>query len=144
MHRRSSSVKIWRLLAATLIAILILGWTPTSAQAFHKYPKWKCGYHWNKGKWAMKQLIKCQAKRKGLAGWKAIKVADCESDINPSATGGGGLYRGLFQQHGGYWPGRAKAFGFGGWSAYNGRANAFVSIAMAKGSGWNSHWPVCG
>jgi hypothetical protein len=141
---RTGRARLGRVLAAVLAALLLWAWAPQPAEAFHKYPKWKCGYHWTKGKWHRKKLIKCQAERKGLSARKAIQVARCESGLNPSATGGGGLYLGLFQQHSGYWPERAQSAGFGGWSAYNGRANAFVSLAMAASSGWTNHWPVCG
>jgi hypothetical protein len=133
-----------RLLAVALAALLVWALAPQPAGAFHKFPKWQCGYHWEQGKWHRKQLIKCQAQRKGLSGAKAINVANCESHLDPNAKGGGGLYLGLFQQHKGYWPERARSAGFAGCSAFNGRANACVSLAMAKRSGWTSHWPVCG
>src|SRR3989337_1168727 len=72
---------LMQVVAVVLAALLLWAWAPHSAEAFHKFPKWKCGYHWEKGKWHRKQLIKCQAARKGLRGPKAISRADCESHL---------------------------------------------------------------
>jgi hypothetical protein len=35
-----------------------------------------------------------------------------------------------------YWPGRAAAYGFPGWSAFNARANIIVTMEMAQRDGW--------
>lgn len=131
-----------RFLIPLVLALLVAG-TCQPAAAFHKHGRWECGWHWAKGRWHTKQLIRCQAERKGLDPAKAVRVAKCESGLNPRAVSSSGTYLGLFQQHRGYWPGRAATYGFAGWRALNGRANAFVSLAMAASGGWGD-WPVCG
>ncbi len=56
--------------------------------------------------------------------------------FNPKAYGSGD--GGVFQQAIQYWPGRAKEYGFPGWSMYKGRANVIVSIRMAHRNGWGA------
>ena len=63
-----------------------------------------------------------------------MSVARCESGFRPRAYSGGNA--GVFQQRVVYWRGRARRFGFRGWSVYNGRANVIVSIRMAHTTGW--------
>jgi hypothetical protein len=48
----------------------------------------------------------------------------------------GGSYLGLFQQSANYWAGRARAYGYGGRSAFDPTANAAVSMGMVRDGGW--------
>jgi hypothetical protein len=66
---------------------------------------------------------------------KAIRVAQCESGLNPRAVGGGGLYYGMFQ-FGAY---ARSTYGF----AWDARTQAFAAAAMRRAEGWGP-WPVCG
>jgi hypothetical protein len=84
---------------------------------------------------ACEAMIRSVASRYGVDPSSAVSVARCESGLNPSASNGGS-YLGLFQQSARYWPGRASAYGYGGASAYNGRANASVSMGMVRDGGW--------
>lgn len=68
-----------------------------------------------------------------------VKIARCESGLNPNSVGGGGLYLGVYQQHAKYWPARAARYGFAGASPFDANANVAVSIAMMRG-GMYSHW----
>lgn len=82
-------------------------------------------------------LIRSEFNRRGLDGNAAVRVAQCESTLNPHATNGS--HDGLFQQARAYWPDRARTYGVPGQSAFNPRANIVVSAGMVAGSGW-SHW----
>jgi len=68
-----------------------------------------------------------------------IKIAKCESGMNPNSIGGGGLYLGVFQQHSKYWPARAARAGFAGASPFDANANVAVSIHMMRTAGYG-HW----
>jgi hypothetical protein len=68
-----------------------------------------------------------------------VKIARCESGLNPNSVGGGGLYLGVYQQHSKYWAARAARYGFAGASPFDANANVAVSIAMMRG-GMYSHW----
>lgn len=71
-----------------------------------------------------------------------IKIARCESGLNPGSVGGGGLYLGVYQQHKNYWASRAATAGFAGQSPLNANANIAVSIWMMRTSGYH-HWKNC-
>jgi hypothetical protein len=86
---------------------------------------------------ACEAMIRSVAGRYGVDPSSAVSVARCESGLNPSASNGGS-YLGLFQQSARYWPGRASAYGYGGASAFNGRANASVSMGMVRDGGWGA------
>jgi hypothetical protein len=86
---------------------------------------------------ACEALVRSVASRYGVDPSSAVAVARCESGLNPSASNGGS-YLGLFQQSATYWAGRASAYGFAGASAFNGRANASVSMGMVRDSGWGA------
>ena len=103
-----------------------------------------CDFEWQRGDWHVKQLIRCAAHRWPVPGgaYKAIAVADCESDLNPSAYNSGG-YAGLFQQSTRYWTSRARVFGQSSRSVYNGRANIIVSIRMAHSTRSWGDWAGC-
>ncbi len=127
-----------RVLAAALMpALLVPVLTAATAHANDaKVPDRVCDYDWSKGKWQIKQLIKCAARRWDVSGGpeKALSVARCESRYDPDARSGSHL--GVFQQASAYWPGRAKTYGFPDYSAFNGRANVIVSVRMAHKVGW--------
>jgi hypothetical protein len=65
----------------------------------------------------------------------ALYVANRESKFHPNAynpSGCAGIYQHMLR----YWPGRAAAYGFRGWSAFNARANIIVTMRMVNRSGW--------
>ncbi|HEY7399780.1 MAG TPA: hypothetical protein VH989_02660 [Actinomycetota bacterium] len=126
---------------ALLLAPALLPQTPALAvtTTANTVPDRVCDYHWKKGTWQLKQLIRCSARRWQVAGGpdKAVAVARCESNLNAKAYNPGG-YAGVFQQAVNYWPGRSKTFGFKHRSVFNGRANIIVSIRMAHRYGWSA------
>jgi hypothetical protein len=83
-------------------------------------------------------LIRSVFSARGLDGDAAVRVAQCESGLNPRASNGG-RFLGLFQQAAVYWGGRSAQYGMAGRSAFDPYANAVVSAGMVAGSGW-SHW----
>jgi hypothetical protein len=69
-----------------------------------------------------------------------LYVANRESDFEPRAYNSSTGASGVFQHLRRYWPGRADVFGFGGWSAFNARANIMVTMRMVHRMGDWSHW----
>jgi hypothetical protein len=135
-----------RALVAALIGASLLALAPpTAATEAQEVPFEVCNYDWQQGRWHVKQLIRCAAKRWGSPGGpaKAIEVARCESGLRPRAYNPNG-YAGLFQQATRYWPGRADAFGMPDRSVFNGRANIIVSVRMARSMRSWSAWAGCG
>jgi hypothetical protein len=128
--------------AALIISTVLLGFllfipgAPAGAHPRSQVPARVCHIRWQSGKHQVKRLIHCAAHRWRVPGGprKAISVARCESGFRPHAYSGGNA--GVFQQRTIYWRGRARRFGFRGWSVYNGRANVIVSIRMAHATGW--------
>jgi hypothetical protein len=102
-----------------------------------------CDIDWNRSTYQLKRLIRCAARRWDVAGGpdKAVRVARCESRLDPDAYNSGG-YAGVYQQATKYWPSRATIYGFRDYSVYNGRANVMVSVRMAHRGGWGP-W-ACG
>jgi soluble lytic murein transglycosylase-like protein len=131
-----------RMLAAAIICItcftLAPGLSPTPALARQsRIPSSFCPHDWRHGRRAVKRLIRCSVRRWHVPGGahKAIVVARRESRFHPRAYNPAG-YKGLYQQSVRYWRGRARRYGFPGWSAFNGRANVIVSIRMVHRGGW--------
>lgn len=96
-----------------------------------------CNIDWQKGTWQVKQLIRCAADYWNVPGGvdTALAIADRESRFRPRAynpSGAAGIYQHMLH----YWPGRARSYGFPGWSAYNARANIIVTMRMVKQAGW--------
>jgi hypothetical protein len=88
--------------------------------------------HYQPGQHNTRHAI-CQAF--GAECAKAIRVAQCESNLNPFARSRDGRYWGLYQ-FGAY----ARAtYGF----AWNHWAQARAAARMRKAEGWGP-WPVCG
>ena len=102
-----------------------------------------CDIDWRRSTYQLKRLIRCAARRWDVAGGpdKAVRVARCESRLDPRAYNSGG-YAGVYQQAVRYWPSRATNYGFRDYSVFNGRANVMVSVRMAHRGGWGP-W-ACG
>ena len=109
-----------------------------------KIPASVCDYDWRKGEWHVKQLIRCAADRWRVPGGArmALYVASRESHYRPKAYNTYSGASGVFQHLSRYWPGRADAYGFGGWSAFNARANIMVTMRMVRSTGDWSDWNV--
>ena len=73
---------------------------------------------------------------------KAVLVARCESNYDPSAYNPAGPFGGLYQHSAAYWDGRAAAAGWAGASIYDATANTAVTAWLVARDGWG-HWPWC-
>jgi hypothetical protein len=131
------------LMLTTLLLIVPVGTTTAAARAGdHEVPPTICPIAWRKGTWHVRQLIRCAERRWPVPGGPsvALYVADRESNFEHDAynafSGASGVYQHLVR----YWPGRAGAYGFRGWSAFNARANIIVTIRMVHRLGSWSPW----
>jgi hypothetical protein len=70
---------------------------------------------------------------------QAVRVAACESGLDPGAMSAGGTYRGLFQLG----PHLAGTVGFYGGNWFDPLTNSEVARDLYLRSGWSS-WPACG
>jgi hypothetical protein len=137
--RRSTRRRRGIAAAALGISMLFALSAPSaSAGGGNEVKDWVCDYRWRHSTYQLKRLIRCAARRWTVAGGpdKALSVARCESHLDPRAYASGNA--GVFQQAVAYWPTRAQTFGFPGVWAYNGRANAIVSVRMAHVNGWSA------
>lgn len=75
---------------------------------------------------------------RGLDGDAAVRVATCESTLNPRASNGS--FGGLFQQMISAWPSRSATYGMAGRSIWDGYANAVVSAGMVAADGGWRQW----
>lgn len=128
--------------ALILTAILTISPAPTSGAStttsrYTYVPKKICPIEWRKGRWHVKQLIKCAAKHWGVSPTKALHVADRESDFRPRAYNRSSCAKGVYQHLCRYWPGRAHNYGFKDWPAFNARANIIVTMKMVRRYGWS-------
>ncbi|MDQ4005582.1 MAG: lytic transglycosylase domain-containing protein [Actinomycetota bacterium] len=82
-------------------------------------------------------MIQGLSRRYGVDSSTAIRVAQCESGLNPRAYSP--PYAGIFQQDTSYWPRRAATYGHKGDSVFDAYANVEVSLRMAAAQGWR-HW----
>ena len=73
---------------------------------------------------------------------KAVLVARCESNFDPSAHNPAGPFGGLYQHSLAYWDGRAASAGWAGASVYDATANTAVTAWLLNQGGWG-HWPWC-
>lgn len=95
------------------------------------------------GRWTraeVKRVIRQAALRWGLSAEKMLRVAECESGLNPRAQSPSGKYVGLYQFERASWETRAR------WAGYEGRpwwdpvANANTAgWLVTEGGGWG-HW----
>ena len=98
--------------------------------------RYVCPIDWRRGRYHIKQLIRCAAHHYGIGADKALAVARRESRFHPHAYNAWSCAKGIYQHLCRYWPGRADRYGFDGWSAYNARANIIVSMRMVRRYGW--------
>jgi hypothetical protein len=135
--------KMRRHLVAALSITAILTIVPASvSQAepvgeHHQVPATICNFDWHRGTWQIKRLIRCAALHWKVPGGPqmALYIANRESKFRPNAynpSGCAGIYQHMLK----YWPGRADAYGFPGWSAFNARANIIVTMEMVQRGGW--------
>ncbi len=68
---------------------------------------------------------------------KGLYIAWRESRFRPSAYNATGDAAGIYQHLLRYWPHRSADFGFRNWSAFNARANIFVTMRMVLRYGWD-------
>ena len=106
--------------------------TSTRPPARHKV----CSIDWRKGRPYVKKLIRCAAFHFGVSRDHALAIANRESNFRPHAYNTWSCAKGIYQHLCRYWPGRAKAYGFRDWSAYNARANIMVTMRMVRRGGW--------
>jgi len=132
--------------ALLLASLLTLMPTTSLLNAAHAreadVPQRLCQIDWRKGRWHVKQLIRCAEERWSVPGGvaMALYVANRESNYRPTAFNSYSGASGIFQHLRRYWPDRADTFGFDGWSAFNARANIMVTMRMVHRMGSWSHW----
>ena len=73
---------------------------------------------------------------------EALAIANRESHFYPRAYNPWSGALGIYQHLRRYWPGRAAAYGFRGWSGFNARANIIVTMRMVRRLGNWSPWGV--
>lgn len=137
-----SSYRLTRLLAVVLAAtflILAVHLPSETAQAAQHPRVAEC-----RGK-RTEALIGCLARNFDAPGSPsfAVRVADCESGLHPHAVSPSGTFRGLFQEHRGYWPARwrhyARPLGLRS-SIFSAISNTVVSLRLARSAGDWHDW----
>ena len=130
--------------AASILTAVIMSFpTATTSEAMVQHDERRavttkiCPIDWRKSTWHVKQLIRCAASYHRVGREKALYVAWRESRFRPSAYNSGGGAAGIYQHLLKYWPNRAEDYGFKNWSAFNARANIFVTMRMVKRYGWD-------
>jgi hypothetical protein len=104
-----------------------------------------CPQHVVQGYEAKAKYVRCEAERINPPGTPefALSVARCESGVRAHAVNG--IYKGVYQHHIGYWPGRYDTFtsrkfeGDGTLrpSVFAFRSNVIVTMRMARAGGWS-------
>jgi hypothetical protein len=132
------------LVAASILTAVIMSFpTATTSEAMIQREEIRavssriCPIDWRQSTWHVKQLIRCAASYHGVGREKALYIAWRESRYRPSAYNAGGDAAGIYQHLMKYWPNRAEDFGFPNWSAFNARANIFVTMRMVRRYGWS-------
>jgi hypothetical protein len=101
-----------------------------------KIPAKVCAINWRKDTRHVKGLIRCAAHHFDVNVDKAVSIAFRESRFHPRAYNNWSCAKGIYQHLCRYWPTRAREYGFRDWSAYNARANIFVTMRMVRRYGW--------
>lgn len=84
----------------------------------------------------IESIIIAAANKYGIDVNRALRIAKCESGLNPNSVNYGynenGYPSGLYQHLSGYWPARAAKYGYAGASVFDPIANANVTMGMWK------------
>jgi hypothetical protein len=123
---------------AMLLLVPVASAKATLEPRHSRVPAKICPIPWQRGPWFVKRLIRCAAVHYEVPGGmsKALYIADRESNYHPRAYNAYSGALGIYQHLSRYWPGRAQAYGFKGWSGFNARANIIVTMRMVKSVGW--------
>ena len=70
----------------------------------------------------------------------AVRMAECESNLNPTAVNASGLHGGLLQHAFSAWDERAVSAGWAGASIFDPEANTAVTAWLVDDWGWEAHW----
>jgi hypothetical protein len=84
----------------------------------------------------VRQMIESLAVRYRLDPGTAIRIAECESGLNPRAYNP--PYAGVYQHTTRTWSKRAATYGHAGESVFDPYANIDVALQMARASGWGA------
>lgn len=88
---------------------------------------------------SVEAIIRSAAAKYGLDGDYMVRLARCESTLNPNAVNynyyENGHPSGLYQHLSGYWPARAAKYGHAGASVFDAQANADVTAGMIRDGG---------
>ncbi len=105
----------------------------TKSQSWYDTPQ-----GWDKSYWANR--IREIANELGYKNPElAVRIARCESWLQPGIKSKISSAGGLYQHLGRFWDARAKKYWFAWASRFDWEANAYVSISMLR-DGWLSHW----
>ncbi len=84
----------------------------------------------------IEDIVRQAARAHGVDEGYLVRIAKCESGLNPNAVNYGynenGYPSGLFQHLSGYWPARAAKYGYAGASVFDPVANANVTAQMFR------------
>ena len=91
---------------------------------------------------SVEAIIRAAAAEFGVGGDLMVRIARCESGLNPAAVNASSGALGLFQHLPRYWPGRAAGLGYSSADWSNPTANARVSAVLLRDGG-PGHWRAC-
>jgi hypothetical protein len=132
---------------ASAEAMIAGPWSPRAEATIVHHasrPRPICPIDWRKGPLFVRRLVACAAAYYHVPGGvrEALYVANRESHFHPRAYNAWSGALGVYQHLRRYWPGRAAAYGFKGWSGFNARANIIVTMKMVRRLGNWSPWGV--
>src|SRR5262245_21226034 len=133
VNHMKKAIRLRRVLIATLIVTAIMTAFPASQSmaatgSLSKIPAKVCPINWRKDTRHVKGLIRCAARQAGGRGERVVSIPFREPRFPPLAYNRWSCARGVYQHLCRYWPSRARHYGFRDWSAYNARANIFVTM----------------
>jgi soluble lytic murein transglycosylase-like protein len=91
---------------------------------------------------SVEQIIRAAAAEFGVSGDLMVRIARCESGLNPAAVNASSGALGLFQHLPNLWGARAAGLGYGYESWSDPTANARVSAVLLRDGG-PGHWRAC-
>lgn len=91
---------------------------------------------------SVESIVRAAAAEFGVSGDLMVRIARCESGLNPSAVNASSGALGLFQHLPSLWGARAAGLGYGYESWSDPTANARVSAVLLRDGG-PGHWRAC-